>query len=330
MSELAVFGLSDGRLLLGHGPFEHLEGAPASGVAFYRNDFALSDPAPWRVPDRVEELVPESGPLATRAVAWRNLEVTPFAEVFAEISGAIRKGAIEKTVPVVTELGELTERTPESVLEFISRLPAPLRTYGWSDGEQGMVGASPELLFRLERGKLETMALAGTARTEERDAFVVDEKEIREHEFVAQTLLSKLSDLGMTRRYDRETMDLPGLVHFLSRIEVELYRNEPVNELIRRFHPTPALGPLPRTTETMAQLVTWRETLGSPPGFGAPFGVSIDGTVEVLVAIRMMAWDGHEVRIPSGCGVIEESRLVSEWRELRLKREAVRRLFGLG
>ena len=329
MSDLAVFGLSDGRLLLGHGPFERLAEPPSAGVAFYRNDFALSEEAPWLVPDRVEELMPEAGELARRKVAWRNLEVAPFAEVFGQIASSIRRCAIEKTVPVMTELGELIESAPGSVLDFATGLPAPLRLYGWSDAEGRTVGASPELLFRMEDGKLETMALAGTARSEERDAFVVDEKEIREHEFVAQTLLAKLSDLGMTRRHDRETLDLPGIVHFLSRIEVELYRPESVNDLIRRFHPTPALGPLPRTEETMAQLVEWRETLGSPGEFGAPFGISIDGTVEMLVAIRMVLWRGHEVCIPSGCGVIEESRLVNEWRELRLKREAVRRIFGL-
>jgi menaquinone-specific isochorismate synthase len=28
--------------------------------------------------------------------------------------------------------------------------------------------------------------------------------------------------------------------------------------------------------------------------------------------------------LPAGCGVIEASRMVNEWRELRLKREAVK------
>ena len=53
-----------------------------------------------------------------------------------------------------------------------------------------------------------------------------------------------------------------------------------------------------------------------------------NGEFEALVAIRMAAWKGEDVLIPSGCGVIEESRLVNEWRELRLKREAVRASFG--
>ena len=47
------------------------------------------------------------------------------------------------------------------------------------------------------------------------------------------------------------------------------------------------------------------------------------------MAIRMVHWLGKKVSVPSGCGVIEESRLVSEWRELRLKRESVRSMFGV-
>jgi menaquinone-specific isochorismate synthase len=46
------------------------------------------------------------------------------------------------------------------------------------------------------------------------------------------------------------------------------------------------------------------------------------------VAIRGVWWEGNRLRLPAGCGVIEASRLVNEWRELRLKREAVKRVIG--
>ena len=72
----------------------------------------------------------------------------------------------------------------------------------------------------------------------------------------------------------------------------------------------------------------WRERLNCPPEFGAPFGLYQDGDFEALVAIRMMGWYGDQFRLPSGCGVIQESRLVSEWRELALKRDAVLELFS--
>jgi menaquinone-specific isochorismate synthase len=43
----------------------------------------------------------------------------------------------------------------------------------------------------------------------------------------------------------------------------------------------------------------------------------------------MVVWQGGQVLLPSGCGVIDESRLVNEWRELRLKRNSVKQVFGI-
>jgi len=62
-------------------------------------------------------------------------------------------------------------------------------------GDKGFCGLTPEVLFNFRKGRLNTMALAGTARSSEQQVFAYDEKEIREHEFVAQTLVSKLSDV---------------------------------------------------------------------------------------------------------------------------------------
>ena len=44
--------------------------------------------------------------------------------------------------------------------------------------------------------------------------------------------------------------------------------------------------------------------------------------------MRGIWWRGDQLRLPAGCGVIEASRLVNEWRELRLKREAVKQALG--
>ena len=63
-------------------------------------------------------------------------------------------------------------------------------------------------------------------------------------------------------------------------------------ELLRRLHPTPALGPLPRTDATMRRLLEWRERLGCPPAFGAPFGLWDHGRFDAVVAIRGVWWDG--------------------------------------
>jgi menaquinone-specific isochorismate synthase len=330
-NEIAFMKAGDGPYVVGFGPFKEFATAPESGTSFYCNDFTLSNPRPWRVPAEVIEVesLDEIGfTAAPMEIVWDDLEPEGFARVFAEINEMINRGVIEKSVPVAAECGRVIG-SGEAMIGNMSRLGAPFYSYGWSEGDHGFCGGTPELLFELDGRQLNTMALAGTAKEDERDVFAVDAKEIREHEFVAQTLVAKLSDIGHVARGDRAIMDLGQLVHFHTSIGVELFASHGIDDLIRRLHPTPALGPLPRTVETLEMLAEWRERLSCPSHFGAPFGLLVDGVFRSVVTIRGVHWQGDQLAIPSGCGVIEASRLVNEWRELRLKREAVKTIFGL-
>ena len=310
-------------------PLSESSEPPPDGVAFYKRDFAISGGTPLADPHFLERLANGVSGDCTRvssipAIRWETPDAMPFSLVFQEIMTCVRQGRIEKTVPVVTESGTSREPLSEAIISAMSRQAAPLHSYGWIAGDGGFAGATPELLFSMEGLGLETMALAGTARQDDESVFGVDEKEIREHEYVAQTLVAKLLDLGKLERQERRILRLGSIVHFLTGISVELEFPQDPKRLLRRLHPTPALGPLPRTDETMSMLIGWRERLGCPKEFGAPFGVWDSGAFEAVVAIRGLWWKGNEVSLPAGCGMIEASRLVNEWRELRLKREAVK------
>jgi menaquinone-specific isochorismate synthase len=327
---IAFFGLADGSLLVGYGPFSHVALRPENGVAFYVNDFALSHEKPWRIPHHWEILSKENIPRpALPQIAWQAPDASGFAQVFQDISHAIRRGVFEKTVPVSVEHGKCADDDMRDLGWAFARVSSPKIAYGWLDAKQGFAGATPELLFDLQGSLLKTMALAGTARSEEREILAVDEKEIREHEYVAQSLIAKLADMGTLQRQERSILDLGSIVHFQTLLEVALDETPTTEALLRKLHPTPALGPLPRTKETMAMLLEWRKSLGCPNEFGAPFGLLHEGKFRAVVAIRGIWWDGTHVMLPAGCGVIEASRVVNEWRELRLKREAVKHAAGL-
>lgn len=331
---LAFLGWSDGRVLVGRGPFSTSSTPPVEGVAFYHNDFGLNAAQPWVLPAEWEWMTREGARRAFAAAEplelnWEAVEADDFAAVFQEISDTIRLGKFQKTVPVVTEEGRVESGNPASLFQLAMGCPSPLVPYGFLEDGAGFVGQSPEYLLRLSGRQVWTMALAGTARSEEREVLAVDEKEIREHEFVAQALVSRLGNLGKLDRGAREIMELGPIVHFHTPIGVELERELGVAELIDCLHPTPALGPLPRTEETMGQLVEWRKRLKTPAEFGAPFGAVVNGEFQGIVAIRGLWWQGKDVHLPAGCGVIEASRLVNEWRELRLKRAAVKQRFDL-
>ena len=327
---MAWLARRDGSVLVGHGPFEASDAVPADGVAFYVQDFALKDPRPWKIPNRIErtnkaEFASRFASAARLSCHWQGLDPAPFSVVFQEVMSSIHGGVFEKTVPVVTEAGHADQTPGAAIIAAMTRQKSPLQSYGWIHPDRGFAGATPELLFSLHDRRLETMALAGTARSEDRDVFAVDEKEIREHQYVAQTLVSKLLDLGRLERHSREILDLGPIVHFLTLIEVDLHVRMTPEDLLHKLHPTPALGPLPRTDGTMNALLEWRNRLGCPERFGAPFGLWDRGSFDSIVAIRGIWWNGCEICIPAGCGIIEASRLVNEWRELRLKREAVKR-----
>ncbi|MCB1078251.1 MAG: chorismate-binding protein, partial [Verrucomicrobiae bacterium] len=143
-------------------------------------------------------------------------------------------------------------------------------------------------------------------------------------------LMERLSEIGSIVRETRSVMDLGSLIHFLSRIRVKLNDPQPsLNDLIRLMHPTPALGAFPRGEGALRMLWEFREKLGAPPQFGAPFGVTWQGEFRSVVAIRNVSWSGSEMRLPSGCGIIRESRFDREWRELALKRNSVKALLGV-
>ena len=327
---MAWLARRDGTALIGYGPFTDASHAPENGVAFYLQNYELGAEKPWKIPAHFErttakELANHFGAVAPFPVTWDALDAALFSVIFQEITTCITSGIFEKTVPVVTESGHASGSPGSHITAAMARQSAPLQSYGWIDPERGFAGATPELLFTLNGHHLETMALAGTARADDQDVFAVDEKEIREHEYVAQNLVSKLQDLGKIDRQTREILDLGLIVHFLTTIRLTLHGPQSADDLLRRLHPTPALGPLPRTRENLQKLYDWRQRLGCPSEFGAPFGLWDQGRFDAIVAIRGIWWQHQHLKLPVGCGVIEASRLVNEWRELRLKRESVKR-----
>lgn len=338
MEDFAFIKIEPGRYLCGAGPFEASATAPEDGrSAFFRSNFELSEPCPWKIPARTFEtadlrvLLAQNGSTPLPEIAWSGLGDADVRGVFEEILAQIEAGSLKKSVPVLTERGILHRGDPSALVKAIAAAPDMLWGYGYQEGDAGMVGATPEQLFTVKDGILETMALAGTAPRHEVDDFPTDPKEIREHELVADYLEELLSPLGTVERRKRELMDLGSIVHFLTRIRVQLSEGEKTSliELVRRMHPTPALGACPRGEGALKQLVEYRRRLNVPEDFGAPFGLLHEGTFQVLVAIRNVSWSGRDVFLPSGVGLVEGSRFDREWRELALKRNSVKSLFGV-
>ena len=334
--ELAFFRLPGGQAWLGKGPFESLATAPASGGAFYINDFDLSDPLPWKRPASLEQVTAATLPSQAALLdaqfphlTWEKPATEWFKMAFRRIRREVLAERLEKMVPVLTEKGHIVSGAASKLLERVMSAPDNTWGYGFIRGDTGFLGATPELLFRATGSAVETMALAGTAKPGDQQAFLTDVKEIEEHELVARYLTERLSTLGQVQRAPRGLCHASGLLHFQTNIEAKL--SEPVdpNRMVQELHPTPAVGCLPREEQWLARLREYRSQLKVPGFFGAPFGFVQDGVCNMVVAIRGLSWEGSAVSLPSGCGIVGGSAFDHEWRELRLKREAVVTMLGL-
>ena len=152
-------------------------------------------------------------------------------------------------------------------------------------------------------------------------------KLLREHELVVEMLRERLAPLGELQMEPRGLLALGTMTHLCTRIQVMLdHPAQPgiSDALIRLLHPTPALGIAPRTMETLELLQGYRQQLGVPKMFGAPFGIHWPQGMLMLVAIRGIFWENGEVKLPAGVGLVVGSQLELEWAELELKRSWVR------
>ena len=270
------------RVFIGWGPFEQLPFRRAERPAFYVTDFFLDDVHPWRHPAEWEELSFEE--LASRFEAgdvpdieWEPPQIDEFARLFTSAQAAMDRGEFSKVVPVVFEKGRFTKKG-EWWRYFVSQLatlPPGLRAYGYSYNRHGLIGATPEVLFEAESRGYRTMALAGTRTLARAEELMTDPKERREHRLVVDDIVRRLAPFGNVEIGPLGLLRLPQIAHLMTPIFfAETGGSEAMSfaEMVRRLHPTAALGVSPRSSYGDRWL---READRGVKRtiFGAPFGM---------------------------------------------------------
>jgi menaquinone-specific isochorismate synthase len=304
------------------------------GVAFYVNDFELSDAAPWRIPAGHPVVGSTPGPVP--AITWEPPSQPGFRTVFDDLMNAVRDREILKAVPVAVATGRLNSGSDigKWMRHAITRPPGEIQglSFGWMEGGTGFGGFTPEILFQIDGCRLTTMALAGTTDAAHAADLTERPKLAREHDVVVDELQKRLALLGPVTTGPRDIVRQGTMRHLRTPMEVTLSSppaGDDLNGMIRLLHPTPALGISPRTEASTALLARCRKSMGTPAAFGAPFGVAWPGGALIVVAIRGVFWNGDHVQLPSGCGLVAGSEFDAEWEELELKRAWVQRALGL-
>lgn len=343
LSSGTVFSTRKDRLLIGWGKKAHLKEPHSTRPSFYFPDFFLKSPTPWFVYENVCELSVEellvhlSGlpVFSGKVYSWHNPHQILFNKVFDDILAGISQGKLKKAVPFVVESVANAMDQPQlmkslrAILNYFTRNPA--HVYGFWDEHEGMLGATPEVLFQQQDEKvLQTMACAGTTTVKDDNAaFLSDTKELDEHNLVVQGITESLRPYGCVKADQLQLLKLSRLVHLATPLSVDLRADIAFEEIVKALHPTPAVGAFPKI-EGKVWLENYQKHMDRLR-YGAPAGYYLPEKKQshCLVAIRNVQWNLKGMQIAAGCGIVADSRLENEWAEINLKIEAIKEILAL-
>ncbi|MDW8327624.1 MAG: anthranilate synthase component I [Anaerolineales bacterium] len=227
---------------------------------------------------------------------------------------------------------------PFNIYRAARRLnPSPYMFYfefGEVDGEPVyLVGASPEMMTRLEGRRAALRPIAGTrprGRTPAEDAaleqdLLADPKERAEHVMLVdlgRNDLGRVCEYGSIAVPDFFTVEhYSHVMHLVSHVTGRVRAGVTAFDLVRATFPAGTLSGAPkvRACEIIAEL----EPEARGPYGGAVGYFSFDGALDTCIAIRTAVVHGRTVSVQAGAGIVADSDPAREYEETVNKAKAM-------
>ena len=212
--------------------------------------------------------------------------------------------------------------------------PSPYMFY-YDMGDHHVVGASPEILVRLDDGVVTSRPIAGTrprGKTREQDLALADElladpKERAEHVQlmdlgrndvgrVAKVGTVTVTDSMMIERYSH-------VMHIVSNVEGKLKPGLDAIDVLKATFPAGTVSGAPkvRALEIIDELEPSKRGIYA----GAVGYLGFNGDMDVAIAIRTGIIKDNMLYVQAGAGIVADSIPQSEWDETQNKAKAVLR-----
>lgn len=259
-------------------------------------------------------------------------DVTSANEWTAAVLGAARAISDEKMCKVVLARaraaqfdGLLDPLHPLKALD--QNYPNTFRFLFAPHGPQAFLGATPELLARVEGGELFSIALAGSVGRGETPAeaeklaaeLLASTKDRHEHALVVGAIRHGLEPLTAQLNIPNTPgiRRLANIQHLETPIHGRLADGHGALDVVAALHPTPALGGVPR--QPALEFIAAHEP--TPRGwYAAPIGwLDANGDGTFAVAIRSALLEADRALLYAGAGIVDGSDPVKEWQETELK-----------
>jgi anthranilate synthase component 1 len=200
-------------------------------------------------------------------------------------------------------------------------------------GDFHIVSASPEILARVEDGRITVRPLAGTrrrGRTEEEDLtlekeLLADEKEIAEHLMLIDLSrndsgrVSKVGSVEVTRQMFVERYS--HVMHIASNVESQLADNMTALDVLKATLPVGTLSGAPKVRAM--EIIDEFEPVKRGVYGGAMGYLSWNGNMDMAIAIRTAVIKDQTLYIQAGAGIVADSVPSLEWQETMNKARAM-------
>jgi anthranilate synthase component I len=216
--------------------------------------------------------------------------------------------------------------------------PSPYMYHLVLDGVE-LVGSSPELLVRVDRGRVTVRPIAGTrprGRTSDEDTamsaeLLADEKERAEHVMLVD--LGR-NDVGRVARYGSvEVTDLmkverySHVLHIVSQVEGELADGRSAMDAVRATFPAGTMTGAPKVRAM--EIIDELEPVRRGPYAGAVGYMAAGGRrMDLAITIRTCVIAGGVASVQAGAGIVHDSVPAKEWEETENKARAMLTAIG--
>jgi anthranilate synthase component I len=277
--------------------------------------------------------IPQSAPIA-KTQAKSEFGEDNFKAAVKTAQQYILEGDIMQVV-LSQRMSQPFSAPPLSLYRALRSLnPSPYMFY-YDMGDHHVVGASPEILVRLDDGVVTSRPIAGTrprGKTRELDLALADElladpKERAEHVQlmdlgrndvgrVAQIGTVKVTDNMMIERYSH-------VMHIVSNVEGKLKPGLDAIDVLKATFPAGTVSGAPkvRAMEIIDELEPSKRGIYA----GAVGYLGFDGDMDVAIAIRTGVIKNNMLYVQAGAGIVADSVPQSEWEETQNKAKAVLR-----
>lgn len=237
-----------------------------------------------------------------------NASLDPAIDYLCEYGGKV---VISRTIS-----GDSTNTDWVEVAERYFSLHSEAFRYLYFTPRHGFwLGASPELLLKVEGKSFKTMALAGT-RNVSQSAESWSPKNIAEQAVVRNYIVDKLYDVGLNPICGPTETVTTGNIQHLSTVITGEIATCTSREILRALNPTPALAgyPLAAALEQIVRLEKHPRKC-----YGGYIAVEGDDCISAYVNLRNVNFDKERWCMYVGSGIMPDSDIEDEWKETEAK-----------